>query len=64
MEHGFLEEVSNLFRYYVIRVRTDIVQSLRVGVGGRHKNWVKTGGKKSLSILALSESDVAVEDPL
>ena len=64
MEFGFLKEVSNLIRHYVIRVRTDIVQSLRMGVGGRHKAGLKQEAKNSLSILALSESDVAVEDPL
>ena len=42
-----------LRRYYVIRVGTDIVQSLRVGVGGRHKNWVKTGGKKFVEHIGL-----------
>ena len=64
MGFGSLKEVSNLIRYYVIRVGTDVVQSLWVGVGGRHKRWVETGGKISLSILALSESDVAVGDSL
>ena len=34
-------EVSNLIRYYVIRVRTDVVQSLWVGIGGRHNSWVR-----------------------
>ena len=35
------KEVSNLIRYYVIRVRTDVVQSLWVGIGGRHNSWVR-----------------------
>ena len=53
MEFGFLKEVSNLIRYHVIRVGTDIVQSLRVGVGGRHKSWVETGGKKLVEHIGL-----------
>ena len=53
MEFGFLKEVSNLIRHYVIRVRTDIVQSLRMGVGGRHKSWVETGGKKFVEHIGL-----------
>ena len=32
---------------------TDIVQSLRVGVGGRHNSWVETGGKKFVEHIGL-----------
>ena len=53
MGFGSLKEVSNLIRYYVIRVGTDVVQSLWVGVGGRHKRWVETGGKKFIEHVSL-----------
>ena len=53
MGFGFLKEVSNLIRYYVIRVRTDVVQSLWVGIGGRHNSWVETGGKKFIDLIGL-----------
>ena len=53
MRFGFLKKVSNLIRYYVIRVWTDIVQSLWVRVGGRHNSWVETGGKKFIEYIGL-----------